>query len=359
MREDCDDATGLALIRSQHACMNEAQLSGQGRTYKRSTYSLSDSAHSSTQTAARYNGRMFPSLRHRLLIFAAVALAAATWLLAWPCLLAADRSSGLTLLFSGSGMLMTLGLTLLVSLPVLAIATIVSAGGHPLSGVFVAGTSLLFITGAGGPIDGWLYNLHSPADYRLLSVEMILWQIGTMLLLLAIVRSRKPLQAAIPWLKAGQDDLHPSPDVVTMPTPASLGSGLVCAAVAAVVGMVLIRSSDAGQVIGSLIVAFAAGGAAGQLVFPAHRQSLSMLCAPALVAIVAYLYVSVNYSSQEELLRAWFNQTTPEAGLMNRLPGLALALPIYYTAAGLTGVTLGIGLGQSVIAAQKEITQPA
>lgn len=302
---------------------------------------------------------MFPSLRHRLFIFAAVALAAAAWFLAWPGLVAADRSSGLTLLFSGSGGWMSLGLTLLVSLPVLAIAAVVAAGGHPLSGVFAAGGSLLFLAGTGGSIDGWLYHLQSPADYRLLAVEMVLWQIWAFALLLVIVRSRRWLQRTIPLLHPHQDDLHATPDVVTLPTAASIGSGVVCAAVAAVVGMVLIRSSDAGQVMGSLIVAFAAGGAAGQLAFPAHRQALAMLCTPAVVAIGAYLYVSMNYGSQEEILRAWFNQTTPDAGLMNRLPGLALALPIFYTAAGLTGVTLGIGLGQSMIAAQKEITQTA
>ncbi len=298
---------------------------------------------------------MLPSMRQRLTIAAAITFSAALWLLARSVLTAADGSTGLTLTASGAGVLAAILVTLLISIPIAILMAVVSAGGHPLSGLFAAAASLIILTGMGGPIDGWLRTLDSPAGYRTLAFEMILWQVGAMGVLTLGALLRPWLRNRWSWLSQEEHVDHSSR--LLTPSPSMLMAGLVTAVVAGIATMVLLRSSDTGQVIGGLLVAFTAGGLAGQSAFPAEKNPLGMLMAPAIVACVAYLYVSMNYSSSEALLTAFFNQATPGAGLKNSLPPAAMALPIHYISAGLTGTILGIGLGQTIHAAQKQATQ--
>jgi len=291
-------------------------------------------------------------MRQRLTIAGGVALSAALWILSPDVLTPADGSATQSLLFTGSGVALAILVTLLISIPIAAMAAIVSAGGHPLSGLFVAATSLIIYTGMGGSIDSWIRAADSPASYRTLAIEMILWQIGAMLVLTLSALLRRWLRNRWSWLSHEEFSDHSIR--LLSPSPATFLAGLVTAAVGGVATMVLLRSPDTGQVIGALVVAFTAGGLAGQYCFPTMRNPLGMLLAPAVVACIAYLYVSMQYSSSQDMLAAYFNQATPGTTMKDRLPAAAMALPIHYISSGLAGTILGIGLGQVIHVAQKQ-----
>ena len=293
---------------------------------------------------------MFPRMRQRLLIGAAIVLGALCLLLVRGRLRAADGSPGLTLMEDGiARSLQSVLLIAAAGLPAMALGLVTSATGNPLSGVFAVAAALGVLAWCGGPIDGFLQRSAGrdglPDAYGLLLVEVLVWQVAVLLMLMLIQHLRSPLRAR--WPALAFDD-HLGVDThIRLPQLQALGGGLVCAVVSGIVAWICIRSSDSGQVVWSLLIAFMIGGMVGQMSFP-HNNPAGILFSPALVAMVAYGAVLLRYQGSDEVLQAWFNLNL---GLRNadRIPGPALALPIHYVSAGLAGCALGVGWAQGTL----------
>ncbi len=289
---------------------------------------------------------MFPTFRHRILILVTALIGALVWLLARPVLVAADGGSGYSLLSAQAGPVLATLVVLLLGLPVLALGLMVSSVGHPLSGMFVVAVALCVLAGAGGPIDGWLFRQADanalPAAYTGLIAETLIWQVGVIIMLTVIGKLRSPLRARYPALAYND---HLGVDIeIRLPQTQAIVAGIITAAISGFIALHLIRSSDTGQIMCSLILAFMIGGCIAHLSFP-HSNPVGILLSPAMVAIAAYLWMlfSPAYTTTNDVLQLAYN-------LQYRSPlpaGLAMALPIHYASAALTGVTLGIGMAQS------------
>jgi hypothetical protein len=279
---------------------------------------------------------MFPSIRQRIVIVLAVVIGGAGWLLVLGLLRAADGSSGISLASSAMGVVGASAMAAVIGLPTLGLGLFVSVLGNPLSGFFAVAAALSVLAGAGGSIDGWMRREQLPAAYGGLMIETVIWQMGVAVMLILVGFLRSPLRVRWPAL-AFQDHLGTDTDI-KLPGLKALGAGLVCAIGGVVLGSVLIRNSDTGQVIGSLVVAFGIGGFAAQMIFP-QTNPVPVLFAPAVVAAGAYAYVLQRLNGHEQVLQAVFR---------GEFPGLALALPVHYMSAGLMGCTIGMGVAQSV-----------
>lgn len=286
---------------------------------------------------------MLPTLRQRLLILVAILAGGACWIGVGPMLRASDGGSGLSLLGAHSGPVMALLAILLAGLPALGLGLLVAATGHPLAGLFASSMALLMLAVWGGPIDGWMYRATLPDDYLTLAGETLLWFIGVLLMVAVIARLRAPLRARVPAL-AFNDHLGLDTELRLVPCSQSLGAGLVCTIIAALLGHMLLRNSVSGQVVGSLLVAFTVGAMVAQMNF-GQANPLGLLLSPALVAVLAYGYVALRYPDADQVFAGWFSATSSTAA--QHLTGLALALPIHYASAGVAGVTLGVGLAHS------------
>lgn len=283
---------------------------------------------------------MLPSMRQRLILAVAIALGSVALLAILPELRPADGSGGLSLMSAAVGPLRAIALVALACLPVLALGLVASVTGHPLSGIFVVGAALLVLAGVGGPIDPWMWRSNLPGDYRRLLLEIVIWQAGLVLMLLVIQRLRSPLRTRWPALAFSDHlgiDTH-----IRFPQAQALGAGLVTAVFAGAGCYLLIRSTEIGQIIGSLLVAFTLGSMIAQMIFP-QSNPIGILLSPGLVAALSYGYVLANFASTERVLEAWY---------LRRLPGSALVLPIFYASAGLIGCTLGIGLAQAIMSSE-------
>ncbi len=288
---------------------------------------------------------MLPKLRQRLVIVVAMALGATLWLCVSGPLGAPDGMGGLSLTSARIGFWGATLLTAGVGIAAMVLGVIASAMGNPLSGVFAVAGGLCVLSAKGGAIDGWMARVEIPGGYAWLMAEMLVWQMGVAIMVVAIQIYRSPLRTKWPAL-AFEDhlgvDLH-----IRMPRLQSAAAGLVCATVGLLISSAMIRTSDVGQVIGSLVIAFGIGGVAAGLIFPKVNPA-GVLFGPALAAIVVYAYVVLRFHSEETLLRAWFT---------GEIYGAALALPIHYVSAGLAGCAMGVGLAQGIEAAKNEVVQ--
>ena len=277
---------------------------------------------------------MLPSIRHRLLIGAAIAIGALGWLLVAEMLRPADGSPGLTLMGSRMGLIMALAVVAAAGLPAAALGVFTSAAGNPLSGVFAVSAALAGLAAAGGSMEGWVRGASLPRDFGWLIVECFVWQAGLVVMLAMIQHFRSPLRTRWPAL-AFQD--HLGVDIrIQIPELHAIGAGTVSALFAAVLCYFLIRNADEGQVIGALTIAFGVGGLAGQTVFPQSNPA-GILLSPFVVAAVSYGYVLLRFADRHEVLTAWYDQS---------LPGMAKALPIHYASAAVAGCTIGMGIAQ-------------
>ena len=188
-----------------------------------------------------------------------------------------------------------------------------------------------------------------PGAYLQLLVEMFVWQTGVVLMLILMQRLRGPLRRR--WPRLALDDRPDKAFALRLARPWSVGAGFVCAAVAATVAFFLIRRSDTGQVLGSLLVAFTLGGLAAGAVYP-RCNPLGVFFSPVLVAGGAYIWVLLHFGAADpgRVLAAWYLQEGAGGGAHSDLPGLAMALPIHYISAGLAGCCLGLGLGAGAAA---------
>lgn len=291
---------------------------------------------------------MFPTLSQRVLVPIAFLVGGLVWLWAARFVEPADGRGGLTLFDAQVGVVLAVALMLLTGLVAIVLGTVVGALGNPLSGLFVVGTALLFPAVEGGQIDGWLWRHDEPTAYVRLIVEMLVWAGALLGVVVLMDAARRPVRRALPALATnghfGHADLG-----VRLPDARALIAGLVCAGVGGLLTTLLLAVSDTGQVVGALIVAFAVGALVTQSVVP-QGNPLPMLLAPAALAVVAYAHVPVQYDDATALYAAWY---------VGGVWGPALALPIHYLAAGLVGVTLGLGMHQSVEYSRTAVPAPA
>lgn len=296
---------------------------------------------------------MLPPLPQRMLI--ALALLVGGGCLWWAGREAMSVGHGAELLSPGGVKL------LLLALPAAALGMIVSATGHPATGLFVVGVCLLIPAAVGGPIDATLYRLQSVSVYGSMLAEAAVWLglLGGYAVLLR--ESRDRLRRVLPaWLTraaAGGDPAGPSEPgqaEQTRPTeqaasdpwgfsPVPLLTNLgIAVIVGGVLGVVLLQSSRTGQVFAGLILAFTAAGAAAQSLAP--RMSVAgVIASPMVVAGIGYAWVLVRFRDSESVLKAWFT---------GELWGLATARPIDFAAAGVTGCVIGIGIARGVARAR-------
>lgn len=285
---------------------------------------------------------MLPSLRNRLVITVAAAVGALIWLSIGGHLRAADGSTGLSLMTARHGPVLSGLLVLVVGLPAVLAGGLASAVGNPLSGVFVAAVALSVLVGSSGGMEGWVFrhDARLPDDYLGLIVEMMIWMVCVLGMLYAV----RFVQGIVNWVVASHEPVGEiTESLIRAKRLSSLAGFGVSAVVAGVVSVMLLRSPDRGQVICSLILAFFAGGLVATTVWP-NSHPWAILMSPALVAIAAYGWVALSFSSASEFLQAW--NSIGDSAL--RLPGPAVALPAHYASAAVVGCTLGIGGAQSM-----------
>ena len=286
---------------------------------------------------------MFPSIRQKLIVLVAVVAGGWAWGWASAPLAAADGSTGISLLSSRLGLPMAVAVVVLAGLPAIGLGLAASACSNTICGLFVVAVSLCVLAAHGGSMQGWVLRTDDASvGYLKLAMEMLVWQAGVLLVLALIQSVRSRVRAR--WPAAALDDRPETVLSVQFGRPWSVSAALVSAAVALAVASCLIRSADGGQVIGSLLVAFALGGIAAGALFPGCSP-LGVLCGPAAVAVVAYVWVAYQFAGDEQakLLGAWYLRQG--AGSAGGLPGVALALPIHYASAGIIGCCLGISIG--------------
>lgn len=298
---------------------------------------------------------MLPPTRQRLVIAGMVVVSMLVWVGAGGWLATPDRSSGISMSSASGGWFGAMVAAAAGCAASALLGAVASATGHRLAGPFAVAMGLCVLAGRGGPIDGWMRRVTLPGAYGWLIVETVLWHV--MLGAAAVwmmrtgpaMRPRIPSIVRTPLTDAGEDRAS---------WPAALGAAVVAVIVAGVIVMILQRSTDVGQVIGVLILAFTAGAVAGQSTFPANRRSLPILLSPAVVAIAAYAYVLVMYGREESVLAAWYNLDGLDPR-QPRLPGPAVVLPIYYASAGVMGAAMGLGMADVLRRKQSETSAAA
>ena len=302
---------------------------------------------------------MLPPTRHRLIIAGCFAVAATLWWLGgrWAGLV--EAHAGLTLTMTPSSLVVTVGSLLPGAVVALLAAAVAAWAGNPLAGVFVLAGSLAVVAGASGPIDAFLRRADVPGAYLGLAAEALVWHALVLggVAMVGWVWQRTTARRR-PALRPGEP-LPPAdePGFEGLIAPLDLHALYACAIAAAVatpLTVVLLRSGEPAQVIGGLLIAFTAGGAVAYTTMPRVRCHLAVLAAPLLVAVGGYLWVYAGYADSAAVLAAWFNidGSSPRDP---RLPAVALALPVFYASAGVTGVAMGIGLGQTIVRARRAV----
>jgi hypothetical protein len=293
---------------------------------------------------------MLPPTRQRILILAAVTVSIVAWMLVRHWLASPDMTGGISLTATAAGLFGAMLAVLFAGAISTGAGLVAGSAGHPLACLFVVTMGLCVLAGWGGPIDGWMRRVDLPGAYAGLIIETLAWHVGLAAVVLVAWKGRPAVRRMLPGIvvDAGHDD-------VDMPDRPDVTAFMACG-VAVVVGGVLCwalqRSTDEGQVIGTLIAAFTLAGLAAQSSFPDNRHVLPILLSPALVAIAAYVVAMASHRTEEAVLIAWFN-----LGGFNRhaspLPGPALVLPIYYASAGVAGATMGVGIAHTIHAARQ------
>lgn len=325
-------------------------------------------------------------MRQRLLIAFCTAVGLASLLTVRTLLLSAGGTPGISLLDARAGLALAVALVVVAALPAVLLGTLASALGNPLAGVFILAVSLSVLAGAGGPISGWLWRASIPGDYRGLMVEMVIWQAVICAGFLLMHWGQTALRRSI-GLSASHDGKATPLDIeqfgrrmqhmpwfiqvvlgaslaantvreaVSPTTPDARDAGarflngdtifgcLISAAVGGFVSFFLLPNGNVGQVFGALTVAFTIGGLVARAAMP-RAHHLGLMMSPTLVALAAYAYASSSYASSDALLAAWYAQ---------KLPGMALVLPIYYASVAVAAVAVGVGIAQSFDSSRRHL----
>lgn len=279
---------------------------------------------------------MFPNMRNRIVIAAAVVVGAFIWLRVADYLAPADGSSGFALTTARVGFVTAALLVAFTGLPAMGLGLITSTVGNLVSGLFAVSMAVCVLAWRGGAIDGWMFRVDLPGGYLWLIIEMAVWLAGVVAMLLMIQTLRSPMRTRWPAL-GFEDHLGVDTDPRLVHRDSAL-AGAGCAAIGAVLSWLLLRNSDPSQITFGLLTAFTVGGLMATLKFP-NVNPAGILVSPGIVAVLGYGYVLLNYADGRDVLAAWHAGT---------LPGPALALPIHYIGAGVTGCTLGIGWAQAL-----------
>lgn len=290
---------------------------------------------------------MLPTLKQRILISAVVLAAGLVWLLAASGLATPDASSGFSLISTERGFVLAVLVVLLTGLPAVGLGLFTAGTGHPLSGVFVVSAALVFLAVAGGAIDGLLWRIEVPSAYLWLTFEMLLWAALLVGVVALVQRYRLRVRRAAGVFRT---DEHWG-EGIDLGVPDSQGwlAGLIAAGVGALLANLLIQSTDVGQVIGGLLVAFTLAAMLAQMVLPTTKPAAIVLC-PIVVAVLGYLQTWFGYADGDALKAAWYAED---------LSGLAMALPIHYASAAVAGCVLGVGAAQSLDRAREQAAQKA
>ncbi|MCX5659515.1 MAG: hypothetical protein NTW19_07300 [Planctomycetota bacterium] len=284
-------------------------------------------------------------MRQRLVIGAAASFGLAALLMVRLPLTPANGSSGLSLLDARVGPVAATLLAIAACLPAIILGSVAAASGSSLAGAFVLAFSLATLAVVGGPISGWLWRANIPSAYKGLIVEVLVWQAILIVAFIIMQRCSAAIRRRFPAIAPPGAPSAAADPHVHFPGLQTLGAGVICAMVAGLVASLLLPNGNVGQVVGALSVGFAIGGMVGHLVLP-HANVIGLLASPSLVAIVAYAYAGMHYNSADALLTAWYGQ---------KLPGLALVLPIYYASAAVAAVAAGIGIAQSLDSSRLQV----
>jgi|GEM_PF-1871564 len=294
---------------------------------------------------------MLPTITQRLMMLAVIILGTMCWLAALPALMAADGSSGLSLLDARSGVFLACVLLMVAGLPAILGGLYTSASGNPLSGIFTLGFSLMILSAHGGSMTGLIRRQAERATgepsggsvFMQLEVEMLLWVLAWCGVMYLIRRTRPSIRKRLipgrltTWFRHQQTE-EDTPRFVLHVRPGL--AGLLCAGLAWVLCGFLMRSPSTGQVIGSILLSFTIASLTARLMLPTGNV-VYLLLSPLAVGFCAYGYAAVMHgaASAEELILRF--QT-------GQLPAPALAMPIHWASAGLIGVSLGIGMAQAI-----------
>lgn len=137
----------------------------------------------------------------------------------------------------------------------------------------------------------------------------------------------------------------PASDLAAFLGKAAL-SLLMAAAIGALIGHLLIRSSDATQVLVSVFVAFVAAGVVTRMIWP-EAPALGVLLSPMAVSIGAAFWLLTKDWTGPMIVVAWHHHSGVLPSVP-RLPGVLLALPIHYASAGVAGAVLGLGWARTM-----------
>lgn len=283
---------------------------------------------------------------------AAIALGTLSWWLIFPKLLAADGSAGISLMDARAGLWLAGVLLLVFGLPALCSAIYVGASGNPLSGIFTTGFALMIIAGLGGSAKGLLVRQEAWASgagggvFVKLEIELALWAAAWCLLMFLMRRFRTrvrdhwvPRRLKTPYSPSSQRlSEEDTPKFVLHVTP--IVSGLLCAGIGWLLCMVLIQNTEAGQVIGAILLAFTIASLTARIALPTGNVVFLVL-SPLLTGFVAFAHAAVVHSGASG---------TDIIGLLHRgaLIGPAMTLPIHWASAGMVGVATGIGIAQAI-----------
>ncbi|MEM6551046.1 MAG: hypothetical protein AAF750_02730 [Planctomycetota bacterium] len=291
---------------------------------------------------------MFPTITQRLMMLVGLLL------VIWPAMwvgelvagaavsLAAGRwSAGVTLV------VMVLGL-----LPAVVVGAVLSSTGNVLSGVWLVGAAAVAMgvsggvssvgAAGGGGMDAVVRASPTSGTMTWLALESGVWGLAVVGLWLGLKSVRPGLRG---WLarRVGGRWVTPKPGGKREKGWAdgrALGAGLVTAAVGGAVVWVALRSSGSGQVVAAGVVGMMVGGLAGRLALPGAHALLSLV-APAGLAMVGFWLAGQGLVGlrESEVLGLWH--------VGDWVP-IARGLPLVLVGSGLVGVTMGLGLGQSV-----------
>jgi len=279
---------------------------------------------------------MLPQLKHRLVIGLSLVIGGLCWLLALGALTAADGSTGLSLMDAHVGTVSAVLVVIAAGLPAMILGLVTASTGNPLAGTFTVSGSLLLLGSMGGSIDGYLRRGELPAGYRPLAIEAVIWLVLLAVVIVGIDRLQTRVRPGLRFL-ATQRHLG-TRTKLTWPNGPALLAGLITAVAGAFICNLLIQSSDGGQVNGALLLGFGVAALVGNMAIP-QRNPVVILLSPLAVALVAYLWVAQSYPTTDALLADLYT---------HHLLNLALALPIQYASAGITGCALGVGLAQTL-----------
>ncbi len=279
---------------------------------------------------------MLPQLKHRLVIGLSLVIGGLCWLLALGALTAADGSTGLSLMDAHVGTPSAVLIVIAAGLPAIILGLVTASTGNPLAGTFTVCGSLLLLGSMGGSIDGYLRRTELQAGFRPLAVEAVIWLVLLALVIILIDRLQTKVRPGLNMLATAQH--LGTRTELTLPNGPALLAGLITAVAGAFICNLLIQSSDGGHVNGSLLLGFGVAALIGNMAIP-QRNPVVILLSPMAVALAAYLWVARSYTTTDALLADLYS---------HNLLNLALALPIQYASAGITGCVLGVGLAQTL-----------